>query len=140
MSDQHNGLILVIEEATESFDLVKKAMGSHYSCKHVSNSTSALSLCTLLLPDIILINTKLPELNGFDLCSRLNSISITAKIPVIFLLDSPSVQDELTAFLLEPQMFSASRFSLKSYARVCETVWPLNTNMTVRKISFPYAR
>ncbi len=100
MSDQHNGLILVIEEATESFDLVKKAMGSHYSCKHVSNSTSALSLCTLLLPDIILINTKLPELNGFDLCSRLNSISITAKIPVIFLLDSPSVQDELTAFSL----------------------------------------
>ncbi len=100
MSDQHDGLILIVETSTETFDLVKQTMGSHYSYKHVQDSASAVSLCTLLQPDIILVNTALPELNGFELCSRFNSISVTAKIPVIFVLETPVVQEEITAFSL----------------------------------------
>ena len=49
----------------------------------VSNGTEALQKAKELLPDLILLDTKLPDINGFDVCRQLKAHPLTQSISVL---------------------------------------------------------
>ena len=51
-------------------------------------------------PDLILLDLKLPKLDGFAICERLKADVRTADIPVIFLTASTLLEDKLKGFAL----------------------------------------
>ena len=44
-----------------------------------------LNLAESLLPDVIILDVELPDMNGFKVCLKLQEQKVTAKIPVIML-------------------------------------------------------
>jgi len=58
----------------------------------------ALGQIESIHPDLILLDIKMPGLNGFEVCSRLKNNPNTRSIPVIFLTALSAVEDKVQAF------------------------------------------
>src|SRR5580704_4858641 len=49
-------------------------------------------------PDLILLDINMPEMNGYEVCTRLKSHAALSDIPVIFLSALNESEDKLKAF------------------------------------------
>lgn len=59
---------------------------------HVLSSGVSLFAGTFEVPDIIILDKRLPEMDGLDICRRLKASKETNKIPVIILSANPDIQ------------------------------------------------
>ena len=56
-----------------------------YQCITGENGAEALDLASNRLPDLIILDIYMPDLNGLEVLSKLKSIPLTSAIPVIIL-------------------------------------------------------
>lgn len=91
--------ILVVddEEAIHAY-LERKLSKLGYSVCIAENGEEALVLASSEQPDIILLDVKLPKLNGIEVCKRLKSSDQTKQIPII-ILSAKAQSDEIAAGL-----------------------------------------
>lgn len=63
-----------------------------YQSSSVNNGPTALEIAAETLPDLILLDINMPEMNGFEVCNRLQENPLTRDIPVMFIsaMDEPS--------------------------------------------------
>lgn len=73
---------------TENGYIVRKAL----------NGSLALISCQTTLPDMILLDIKMPEMNGYELCQHLKANRKTRDIPVIFISCLGDALDKVKAF------------------------------------------
>lgn len=80
------GTILVVDdEETISSYLQRKLAKLGYSVSVAADGDKALELARSLLPDIILMDVKLPKMAGTEVCRKLKGDRRTAGIPVLLL-------------------------------------------------------
>lgn len=71
-----------------------------YNARSASSATQALNDIKILLPDLILIDISMPEIDGFELCLMLKKNSTTKDIPVIFISALSSAEYRIKGFRL----------------------------------------
>jgi twitching motility two-component system response regulator PilG len=80
---EKNKILIVEDEESllrlESILLISKG----YDVMSASNGQEALDAILLQRPDLVLLDIMLPEIDGFEVCSRIKSNPETAGIPVI---------------------------------------------------------
>ncbi|MEC4803918.1 MAG: adenylate/guanylate cyclase domain-containing protein [Jaaginema sp. PMC 1079.18] len=69
-----------------------------YKVRSVTNGETALKAARAQLPDIILLDIMMPQMNGYQVCQQLKADELTASIPVIFISALDEVPDKVTAF------------------------------------------
>jgi len=69
-----------------------------YKVRSVSNGKIALNSTRNNPTDIILVDIKMPEMNGYQLCQALKADEVTSEIPIIFLSALDEVNDKIKAF------------------------------------------
>jgi diguanylate cyclase (GGDEF)-like protein len=69
-----------------------------YGVRKALNWHMALTACQTLLPDLILLDIMMPEVDGYEICRRLKACRLTADIPVIFISALEDVFDKVKAF------------------------------------------
>ena len=78
--------ILVVDDDADWVELIsfnlKKA---GFSIGTATNGIDALKKAQTLIPDLILLDLKLPEMDGFAVCETLRRNSATASIPIVML-------------------------------------------------------
>lgn len=98
-SQKISGDILIIDDtpATLRFlaDLLNKA---GYVVRKVTSGEQGLETARLEPPDLILLDVKMPGLDGYKVCDRLKSIDRTRDIPIIFLSAMHEELDKVLAF------------------------------------------
>ncbi len=78
--------ILVVEDDTELLALLRLSFkGAGFSIATATNGIDALKKARSLLPDLILLDLVLPDLDGFAVCETLRRDAATASIPVVML-------------------------------------------------------
>ncbi len=93
--------ILVVDDTPENIDVLRGILRGEYKVKAALNGEKALSIATgSPAPDIILLDIMMPEMDGYEVCSRLKSNPQTAHIPVIFVTAKSEVEDEEKGFAL----------------------------------------
>lgn len=70
---------------------------------------SAIANC----PDLILLDIRMPEMNGYEVCRRLKSTPETEHIPVIFLSVLDDINDKLQAFQVGGADYIAKPFQVE---------------------------
>ena len=89
LSKQHNQSnisILVVDDCLPMLEIVNKFLESGgYRTYSATNGVEALQRATALQPDLILLDTGLPDVSSYDLCYTLKAIQDTRHIPVIFM-------------------------------------------------------
>jgi len=87
--------ILVVDDTPENVDVLDNVLGSQYSVKVALNGRRALELAEALPhPDMILLDIMMPDMNGYEVISRLQSNPATVNIPVIFVTGKSDIADE----------------------------------------------
>ena len=67
---------------------------SEYTVYAAKNGQSAIRIAKKQLPDVILLDILMPEMDGYEVLSQLKSDEETRNIPVIFVTGLISPEDE----------------------------------------------
>lgn len=106
--------ILVVEDDPDLVELLcfnLKASG--FAVGTAANGVDALKKARSILPDLILLDLMLPELDGFAVCEILRRDSATATIPIIMVTALSSQFARLTGLEAGANDFITKPFSPK---------------------------
>ncbi|MGF1601964.1 MAG: response regulator [Thermosynechococcaceae cyanobacterium] len=93
--------ILVIDDTPANLRLLQKILTEHgYQVRPVTDGAMALTAARLDPPDLILLDIKMPELDGYEVCRRLKADEKTREVPVIFLTVLDDAIDIVKGFAL----------------------------------------
>jgi len=94
-------LILLVDDTPANIQVAHNILKDSYTIRIATNGTRALDLAkTSPQPDLILLDVMMPDLDGYEVCSRLKSDPITREIPIIFLTGRTEPEDETKGFEL----------------------------------------
>jgi len=92
-------LILIVDDAPLNIGVISGALKDSYKTKVATNGEKALALASAEeKPDLILLDIMMPDMDGYEVCSRLKSDPATREIPVIFLTGQTAAEDETRGF------------------------------------------
>ncbi len=78
--------ILVVDDSVETLMLLTDILTSNgYKVITVLNGHTALELVETEVPDLILLDVKMPGMDGYEVCHKLKSAKHSSRIPVIFI-------------------------------------------------------
>lgn len=78
--------ILLVDDVPANLSVLVSALEPHgYEILAAPNGSAALKVAAKALPDLILLDILMPEMNGLETCRRLKQDEATRDIPVIFL-------------------------------------------------------
>ncbi len=87
--------ILVVEDNVEMAKFIKNSLTPEYSVEIAHDGLSGLHKAREIVPELIISDVMMPELNGFDLCAAVKSDLVTNHIPVIMLSARASDADRM---------------------------------------------
>ena len=78
--------VMVIDDNPASLNLLTEILKAHgYRVRQASSGVLALQSVAEEMPDMILLDVKMPDMDGYEVCRRLKSDERARKIPVIFI-------------------------------------------------------
>ncbi|NEO29750.1 MAG: response regulator [Symploca sp. SIO3C6] len=91
--------ILIVDDKPDNLHLLSKMLTTHgYEVRRAINASTALMGVQAAPPDLILLDIRMPDMDGYQLCQKLKAIKQTKEIPVIFLSALNEVLDKVKAF------------------------------------------
>ena len=91
--------VLIVDDIADNLRVLSDALSQkEYKIRCVKNGVAALKVATNIIPDIILLDIKMPGMDGYEVCQKLKANPQTQAIPVIFLSALDEVLDKVKAF------------------------------------------
>ena len=88
-------VLLIVDDVSLNTQILKTILQVDYHIKTANDGLTAIKLSTLEpLPDLILLDVKMPDMNGYEVMEQLKKDKITKDIPVIFITSSDTTKDE----------------------------------------------
>lgn len=99
MAHQSDAKILIVDDDPVNLSLLFSYLNKlGFTVFTAQDGTSALEQIPRLLPDLVLLDILMPEVDGFEICRQLKIQPATAHIPIIFMTALTNVRDLVTGF------------------------------------------
>jgi len=86
MKGRHSDQILVVDDTTANLQLLMNILSEQgYTVYPASEGEQALEFVRSTIPDLILLDIKMPGMDGYEVCRRIKSDDRTRSIPIIFI-------------------------------------------------------
>ena len=96
-----NGIILVVDDSAESLQLLTNILISEgYQVYSADSGKLALASLEVRLPDLILLDIRMPDMDGFEVCRMIKTREESRLIPIIFISAVTEVEDHVEGFRL----------------------------------------
>jgi phosphoserine phosphatase RsbU/P len=91
--------VLVVDDAPANLQIVNSILKDDYKIRVATSGAKALVLVKIRpLPDLILLDVMMPEMDGYEVCGILKATAEARDIPVIFLTGKTETDDETKGF------------------------------------------
>jgi putative two-component system response regulator len=91
--------ILLVDDKTTNLQILRDSLdGQGYKLLVAKDGKSALTIAQKTDPSLILLDIMMPEMDGYEVCSRLKSDERTKHIPVIFVTAMADAGDKAKGF------------------------------------------
>jgi adenylate cyclase len=81
---QSLGFVLVVDDEEQNRSLLRDPLEARgYEIAEAENGMKALEKIAARLPDVVLLDVMMPQMDGFEVCRRLKTDSKTAHIPIL---------------------------------------------------------
>lgn len=91
--------VLVVDDITKNLQVVGTLLrNAGYEVMPTTSGAQALERVRVQLPDLILLDLMMPEMDGLEVCQRLKAEEATRQIPVIFLTASNEMEHLVRGF------------------------------------------
>jgi PleD family two-component response regulator len=108
------GRILVVEDDLDISNMLRIYFDSQgYEVIAAVKGNEALDKCRRKLPDVIVLDINLPDMDGFDVCRRLRGNLRTSQIPIIFLTQRDDRIDKIAGLELGADDYITKPFDIE---------------------------
>ena len=90
--------ILVVEDSEELREFFKNFLSSEYQYYEAENGRDGYEIAKKIIPDIIISDIVMPEMNGYEFCEKVKSDTTTCHIPVILLTAKDTEESKVYGF------------------------------------------
>ncbi|MBI5505270.1 MAG: response regulator [Deltaproteobacteria bacterium] len=100
MSDSETaGTILIVDDAPENLRILSRMLTDRgHRVRAAHSGQEALDAARSDPPDLVLLDIKLPDLDGYEVCARLKADAATRDVPVLFLSALNQTREKLHGF------------------------------------------
>jgi len=128
--------VLIIEDDIENIKVLRHILSNDYVVYAERVSKDAVSTVKKLMPDIILLDVMMPDVDGFEVIGRLKSELHTKDIPIIFVTGRTDTEDEVRGFSLGAVDYINKPFSAPVVRmRVAHQMKIINQMREIRNLS-----
>ena len=91
--------LLIVDDTPDNIRLLSLMLSEEgYKVRKALNGKMALNSCSADPPDLVILDIKMPDMDGYTVCQKLKSNSLTREIPVIFISALDDALDKVRAF------------------------------------------
>lgn len=90
--------ILIVDDVPSNVQILHQILKENYKVLFATSGLKAIELAAQQNPDIILLDVKMPDIDGYEACRRLKQDPATRNIPVIFITALQDTRDEEAGF------------------------------------------
>jgi len=132
---EKKGNILIVDDTTKNIQVLASVLDEQgYSVKAATDGKQALAAVEKSIPDLILLDIMMPEMDGFETIRELKKNPLWQNVPVIFLTAKIETEDIVHGFELGAVDYITKPFnSSELLARV-------NTHIALKKATETIAR
>jgi PleD family two-component response regulator len=110
----NNGRILVVEDDFDISNMLRIYFsGQGYSVQVVARGGDALDQTRKQLPDLIVLDIMLPDMDGYAVCRELRTTTRTSHIPIIFLTQRDERSDRIAGLELGADDYITKPFDIE---------------------------
>ncbi len=92
---------MVVDDTVANLKLLEEILGKEgYAVRTFPLGRLALAAAAQELPDLILLDIQMPEMDGFAVCESFKANPVTAPIPIVFISGQQDTADKVRAFTL----------------------------------------
>lgn len=106
-------IVLVIEDNAEICDYIASSLTLNYIVHTASNGKEGLELARKYIPNIIVSDIMMPEMDGIEFCRNVKEDISTSHIPVILLTARDTIQDKEEGYESGADSYLTKPFSAK---------------------------
>lgn len=103
--------ILLVDDDPVTIQLMARMLDNLGDLRFATSGQDALRLARQLAPDLMLLDTEMPGMSGFDVCRALKADPALAEISVIFITSHSEPEFEITGFAVGAADFIAKPIS-----------------------------
>lgn len=127
-STSTTGDILVVDDIPENLEFLSNILTQQgYKVRCVLNGKIAIRVAQAAQPNLILLDIKMPEIDGFEVCRQLKLNPETREIPIIFLSALDQIEDKVNGFRLGGVDYVSKPFQVE------ELLARVNTHLKLRQ-------
>lgn len=105
-------LMLIVEDNDELRQYLAKHF-ENYTVKTAHNGAEAFEIAKEILPDIIISDLMMPEMNGIDFCKKIKTTYLTNHIPIILLTAKANIEHQIEGIETGADAYISKPFSVK---------------------------
>jgi sigma-B regulation protein RsbU (phosphoserine phosphatase) len=123
------GNILIVDDTPANLRLLSQMLAEQgYQVRPVPDGSLALAAVRAEPPDLILLDIRMPEMDGYQVCERLKADSRSHEIPIIFISALDATQDKVRAFSTGGVDYVTKPFQVE------EVLARVETHLALRKL------
>jgi sigma-B regulation protein RsbU (phosphoserine phosphatase) len=121
--------ILIVDDTPANLRLLSQMLAERgYQVRPVPDGPLALAATRAEPPDLILLDIRMPEMNGYEVCEHLKADAQTRDIPIIFISALDATQDKVKAFTAGGVDYVTKPFQFE------EVLARVETHLALRKL------
>ncbi|MCP4213895.1 MAG: response regulator [bacterium] len=94
-------MILIVDDIPKNLQVLAGTLkGEYCQIAAATNGRRAMEMMEKIVPDLILLDVMMPEMDGFEVCKRLKEMPGRDVIPIIFLTARTETEDIVKGFRL----------------------------------------
>ncbi|MFZ5915825.1 MAG: response regulator transcription factor [Chloroflexota bacterium] len=110
----HRIKLLIVEDDADTAEMLTTFFQNEgYDTQTVAWGEEALTACRQAPPDAVVLDVRLPDIDGFEVCRRLRDSFATARIPIVFLTEKNRQVDKITGLELGGIDYLTKPFDVK---------------------------
>ena len=122
MSSCTKGSILIVDDLPDNLRLLRDTLqGQGYKVRSCTTGAMALRGAKAAETDLILLDIKLPDYDGYEVCRQLKADEQTAQIPIIFLSALANTFDKILGFAVGGADYITKPFQIEEVLARVET-------------------
>ena len=129
--------ILIVEDVKLNAQILVNALKDTYDLRVAYNGVEALAMVKEEMPDLILLDIIMPEMDGYEVCRRLQSDPDTRDIPILFLTALEGDQNEAYGLELGAMDYIRKPFNVPIAVSYTHLGWIRHPSLRARKPSVP---
>lgn len=114
-----NDVLLIVDDSVELLEFIYEALNGKFKAIYTaSNGKEAIDVINKVMPNVVVSDVMMPEMNGYELCEYIKGKEELCNIPVILLTARNEEQGKQYGYKLGADSFLAKPFEVETLMEI----------------------